>query len=98
MLEDAARQKCGTPVNKRRFFNNNLFAVATTPQLSLTWPRILLNIPRLHDGLNRPSLPYRSMKLVRMLGGPSLQWSFSAHTLKHLIRWDDGPWKAEVSN
>ncbi len=68
------------------YFNNNLFVVATTPRLTLTCPRILPNIPRLHDWLNRPSLPYRSMKLVRMLARLSLPWSISTQTLKRLIR------------
>ena len=74
-------------------YNNNLFVVVTTPRLSLTCPRNLPIIPRLHDWLNRPPLTYGSMELVRMLAGPSLPWSISTHTLKHLIRL--GRWALE---
>ena len=74
----------GGPVRRFRvslqFFNNNLFVAATTPRLSLTWPPILLNITRLHDGLKRPSLPYRSMKLVRMPAGSGVSQPTPSNT------------------
>jgi len=74
----------GGPVRRFRvslqFFNNNLFVAATTPRLSLTWPPILLNITRLRDGLKRPSLPYRSMKLVRMPAGSGVSQPTPSNT------------------
>ena len=78
-------------------FNNNLFMVATTPRLSLTCLRNLPNIPRLHDWMNRPSLPYRSMKLVRMLAGlhcRGVSQPTPSNTSSGLGRWT---WEAEVA-